>query len=104
MPGSAVSDARDTQTVRVLRGMLLAVFFLGTLGTGIELMLLGHYAELPQLIPGGMILLALAFLAAWILIRVRVILRVFQVFMFLFVASGTLPASTYTIKAMWNSS
>ena len=90
MPGSAVSDARDTQTVRVLRGMLLAVFFLGTLGTGIELMLLGHYAELPQLIPGGMILLALAFLAAWILIRGRVILRVFQVFMFLFVASGTL--------------
>lgn len=37
--------------------MLLAVYFLGIFGTGIELVLLGHYAELPQLIPGGMILL-----------------------------------------------
>ena len=70
--------------------MLLAVYFLGIFGTGIELVLLGHYAELPQLIPGGMILLAFAFLATWILTRARVVLLVFQVLMFLFVASGAL--------------
>ena len=90
MPSAPVSDARDTQTVSVLRRLLLAVCFLGIVGTGIELLLLEHYAELLQRIPGGMLLLALVLLAAWILTRVRVVLRIFQVLMLLFVASGAL--------------
>ena len=35
----------------VLRKMLVAVFLLGTLGTGIELVLLEHYAELAHWFP-----------------------------------------------------
>ena len=72
----------------VLRKMLLAVFLLGTLGTGIELVLLEHYAELAQLVPVGMILIGLVVLAMWLLSGVRAILRVFQICMLLFVLAG----------------
>ena len=71
-----------------LRKMLLAVFLLGTLGTGIELILLEHYAELAQLVPVGLILIGLVVLFMWFLSAVPAILRVFQVCMLLFVLAG----------------
>ena len=72
----------------VLRKMLLTIFLLGALGTGIELVLLEHYAELAQLIPLGMILSGLVVLAMWFLSGAPAILRVFQVSMLLFVLAG----------------
>ena len=76
------------QQAGVLRKMLLAVFLLGALGTGIELVLLEHYAELAQLVPLGMILIGLVVLAMWFLSGVPAVLRVFQVSMLLFVLAG----------------
>ena len=70
--------------------MLLAVFLLGALGTGIELVLLEHYSELAQLIPPGLILGGLVVLAMWFLSGVPAVLRVFQVSMLLFVLAGVL--------------
>jgi len=72
----------------VLRKALLAIFLLGALGAGIELILLEHYAELAQLIPLGAMLVGLAVLAMWFLTRAPVVLRVFQVFMLLFCLVG----------------
>jgi hypothetical protein len=72
----------------ILRKALLAIFLLGVLGAGIELILLEHYAELAQLIPLGAILVGLAVLAMWFLTRTPVVLRVFQVFMLLFCLVG----------------
>lgn len=71
-----------------LRKMLLAVFLLGALGTGIELVLLEHYAEIFQLVPLAMILAALVVLAMWFVSSAPAVLRVFQVFMVLFLLAG----------------
>jgi hypothetical protein len=73
-----------------LRRLLLGVFLLGTLGAGIELLLLGHYEELPQLIPLGMITAGLVVSALWLLAGIPRILRVFQAFMLFYVISGGL--------------
>ena len=76
------------QQAGFLRKMLLAVFLLGALGTGTELVLLEHYGELAQLVPLGMILIGLVVLAMWFVSKVPAILRVFQVSMLLFVLAG----------------
>lgn len=78
------------QQAGALRKMLLAVFLLGALGTGIELVLLEHYSELSQLIPLGMILIGMVVLATWCLSGAPAVLRVFQASMLLFVLAGTL--------------
>lgn len=72
----------------ILRKALLAIFLLGTLGAGIELVLLEHYAELAQLIPLGAMLAGLVVLAMWFLTRAPIVLRVLQVFMLLFCLVG----------------
>ena len=50
-----------------LRGMLLAVFVLGSVGTEIELLLLGHYEEIWQLIPLGLLTVSLTVIVAWVI-------------------------------------
>ena len=77
-----------TKYADILSKALIAIFLLGSLGAGIELILLEHYAELAQLIPLGAMLVGLAVLGMWFLTRAPVVLRVFQVFMILFCLVG----------------
>jgi ABC-type polysaccharide/polyol phosphate export permease len=89
----------DTAALSAVRALLLIIFLLGTLGTGTELLLLGH-TEIPwQIVPVLLIaasLVALIFRAAvrrapsnnaGIKTRVASI-WVFQVLMMLFIGSG----------------
>lgn len=84
------NSSDPVQHAGFLRKMLLAVFLLGALGTGIELVLLEHYAEIFQLVPLAMILAALVVLAMWFVSGAPAVLRVFQVSMFLFLLAGVL--------------
>ena len=81
---------RGLQESGVLRKMLLAVFLLGAVGTGVELVLLEHYSEPYQLIPLGMILIGIVVLAAWCLSGAPAVLRAFQGSMLLFILAGAL--------------
>ena len=85
---SCGSDNPAAKYAGILRKALLAIFLLGALGAGMELILLEHYAELAQLIPLGAMLVGLAVLAMWFLTRAPVVLRVFRVFMLLFCLVG----------------
>lgn len=82
------NSSDPVQHAGFLRKMLLAVFLLGALGTGVELVLLEHYAEIAQLVPLAMILAALVVLAMWFVSGAPAVLRVFQVSMFLFLLAG----------------
>ena len=82
------NSSDPVQHAGFLRKMLLAVFLLGALGTGIELVLLEHYAEIFQLVPLAMILAAIVVLAMWFVSGAPAVLRVFQVSMFLFLLAG----------------
>ena len=73
-----------------IRSLLLAIFLLGALGAGGELVLLGHYEEPWQLVPLGMIGLSLVVLAVRLFRNDARVLRVFQVCMLLFVVAGVL--------------
>ena len=73
-----------------IRPLLLAIFLLGILGAGSELFLLGHYEDPWQLVPLGMIGLSLVVLAVRLFRNDARVLRVFQVLMLLFVATGAL--------------
>ena len=84
------SPSDPVQHAGFVRRMLLAVFLLGALGTGVELVLLEHYAEIFQLVPLAMVLVALVVLAMWFVSGAPAILRVFQVAMFLFLLAGVL--------------
>lgn len=80
----------DAVTLHGLRRMLLAVLLLGMTGTGIDLLLLGHFEDVAQFIP---LLLILAGIAAvlwnasghkrWSIVAVQVV-------MVLFIAGGAL--------------
>lgn len=73
-----------------IRSLLLVIFLLGILGAGSELFLLGHYEDPWQLVPLGMIGLSLVVLAVRLFRNDARVLRVFQVLMLLFVATGAL--------------
>lgn len=75
-------------TLRVVRIMLLITLLLGVIGTGIELLLLGHTEDVWQLTP--IILIACSFLVlAWHSThRGRASTRALQAIMVLFVLSG----------------
>lgn len=64
-----------------VRGMLLAIFLLGALGTAAELILLGHYEEIFQLIPLVLLTVSLTVLASWFIAGWRSLFRVFRVAM-----------------------
>ena len=70
--------------------MVLAVFGLGLLGTGGELLLLGHTVGMNQLIPIVLFVMSLLVLAWHALERKSASLRTFQITMLLFVAAGIL--------------
>lgn len=80
----------DGHTTGLLRRMVLGVFLLGAVGTGAELVLLGHYEQVWQTIPLGLLALSLAVLALWCIVGGDRILRVFQRVMLLCVGAGIL--------------
>jgi hypothetical protein len=78
------------KTAGRLRGLLLAVFLLGAVGTAAELLLLGHYEEIWQLVPLLLITVSLTVVGMWLMSHGRSILRVFQLSMLLCLAAGAL--------------
>lgn len=78
-----------------MRALVLAVFLLGLLGTGIELLFLGHTAGLEQLVPIVLFVMSLFVLAWHALDRKWASLKAFQVTMLLFVAGGILGTALH---------
>ncbi len=75
-------------TLRAIRGILLAIFLLGTLGTGTELFLIGHTESIWQWVPLLLILISLIVLVCHFVFRRAATVRVLQVTMILFIISG----------------
>ncbi len=75
-------------TVAAIRSFLLAIFLLGLLGTGAELLLVKHTEEAWQWVPLLLILTSLLVLGWHAADRRAASLRVFQATMILFVISG----------------
>ena len=69
------------------RGVLL-IFVLGTVGLGTELLLLGHFEEWRQLVPLVLLGFGLVLVAARMLYRGAIILRLFRLTMLAFVLGG----------------
>ena len=69
------------------RGILL-IFVLGTVGLGTELLLLDHFEEWRQQVPLVLLALGLILLAARLLYRGAIILRLFRWTMLAFVLGG----------------
>ena len=80
----------ENRTVRAIRGLLLALFAFGVVGSSVELLLLEHTEDVWQLSP--LILMGLSVPAmVWLALDQRpVSVRVFQVMMLVYVASGLL--------------
>src|SRR5512145_3217730 len=75
-----------------MRWMVLAVFVLGLLGTGGELLFLGHIVGWNQLIPIVLMVMSVLVLAWHALEKRSASLRTFQITMMLFVCAGILGA------------
>lgn len=80
--------AAPRDTLATVRGFVLVLWLAGALGTGVELLLLGHTEGAWQWSPLALILLSLLVLAWHAAARRGVCLRVWQVLMVLFIASG----------------
>lgn len=78
---------RDSGVVSLRRGVLL-IFVLGTIGLGTELLLLDHFEEWRQQVPLVLLALGLILLAARLLYRGAIILRLFRWTMLAFVLGG----------------
>ena len=78
-----------------MRSMVLAVFVLGLLGTGIELLFLGHTQGLNQLIPIVLMVMSLLVLAWHGLERKSASLRTFRITMVFLVAAGILGSALH---------
>lgn len=72
----------------VPRRILLMILVLGVMGTGAELLLLGHTEDLEQWIPVILLAASLVLIGIWIARGKRWSLRIFQVTMMLFVLAG----------------
>jgi hypothetical protein len=83
-----------------VRAMVMAVFLLGLVGTGLELLFLDHTAGLSQLIPLVLSVMSLLVLAWHALERKSASLRAFQITMLLFVAAGILGGALH-FKFNW---
>jgi hypothetical protein len=86
--GKSFHNNDDSGALGFIRGFLLVIFLMGVLGSGSELLLMGHTEEFWQYIP---LILMAASLAAVIWNGVRrgtVGIRAFQGIMILFVLSG----------------
>jgi hypothetical protein len=83
---SGMSDT--ARALRVIRGGILAIVVLGTVGMSTELVLIGHFGDATQVIPlvlGGLALGVIAWLAAR---PGPVALRALQLVMLLFIGAG----------------
>lgn len=78
----------ETPPLKALRGFLLLLFLIGSLGVGAELLLLEHYEDYWQWTPLVLVGLSLAVLAWCALAPDRTSLRAFQGMMGLLVISG----------------
>jgi hypothetical protein len=79
----------DGRMVSRIRRLLLALLAAGSFGTGVELLLLGHFEELAQIVP--LVLLAAGLAAAsWHLASAGASVAALRWLMLLFVASGGL--------------
>lgn len=74
--------------VRVLRSLLLTVFLVGALGTGGELLLVGHFEDPWQLVPLALLAASLLAIAAYGLFRHGTALRAFRALLLLFPPSA----------------
>jgi hypothetical protein len=75
-------------TLAAIRIIILSIFLIGSIGTGAELLLLGHTETVWQCLPLVFISLGYVALIAHALVRKVVTMRVFQVIMILFILSG----------------
>ena len=82
-----------TATIAVVRGILLAIFVLGVLGTGAELLLIKHTEDLRQWVPLLLILSSFLVLGWHAVEQRRLSMRFFQAIMIAFIAAG--PAGSY---------
>jgi hypothetical protein len=83
-----------------MRAMVLAVFLIGLVGTGLELVFLDHIAGFSQLIPIVLFVMSLLVLAWHGLERKSASLRAFQITMLLLVAAGVLGGA-FHFKFNW---
>lgn len=77
-------------TLAKFRVLLLSIFLLGLLGTGAELLLLGHVAGWNQLTPVVLKVMSLLVLAWYGIDRGAASLRAFRITMLLFLLAGAL--------------
>ena len=85
VPGRSYEEVR---TVSLIRGMLLAIFILGSVGSGAELLLLNHVESLLQWIPLVLILLSFVVLGWHAVRRTPASTRAIQGAMVAFIAAG----------------
>jgi hypothetical protein len=83
-----MNEYDEKATMKTIRGFLLIIFLIGVFGAGGELLLLGHTEDFRQWIPLALMSLSLIVLGWRIVDRRRTSLRIFQLIMLLFVASG----------------
>lgn len=83
-----MADSKRAGGVLSLRRGLLLIFVLGTVGLGAELLLLGHFEEWRQQVPLVLLVLGLLLLAARMLYRGAIVLRLFRLTMLTFVLGG----------------
>ena len=84
--GGSVGDS----VLRVVRRILLAALVLGQIGTGVELVLLEHFEDWPQLIPLGLIALALLVLVWHGVHGGAAPVQALQVLMLVFILAGVI--------------
>jgi len=90
----------DGRTLALLRRFVFGLWVAGLLGTGAELLLLGHTHGAWQLVPLVLIASGLAAFAVLLTSRNRACLRVFQSTLVLFVASGIIGVLLHLLGKM----
>ena len=85
---ATISPPSESRTLLAIRRFVLVIFILGTIGTAVELLLVGHTEGFWQWIPLGLIAASLVVLVWHGLAPSVVTVRVFQVTMVLFILSG----------------
>ncbi len=78
----------DSATLATIRNIIMAIFLLGALGTGAELLLIGHTEDLWQKVPLLLILVSIIVLICHAAVRRAVTIRIFQLMMVLYMLSG----------------
>lgn len=83
-----------------LSRLLLAIFFFGSIGVGVELLLIEHFEDLNQLIPLGLIVLSLAVTGWYVRSPTTASLQTFRATMVAMAASGVLGQYLHFIGNM----